>query len=121
MPTTATTPKMTLPDLLAKFDRQTCYQVPAPAVFVANPAFWPSPAPLAIAGDKLSLEKMQYEVGGLIEFVTLPDGWQIVVNEEGLLNGLPFNPLASYLASHAQGSPAHLVGNALLIHNDRLK
>lgn len=121
MPTTATAQKMTLPELLAKFDRSTPHRFPAPAVYVANPAFWPSPAPLDIAGDKITLEKMQFEVGGLIEFVALADGWQIVVNEDGLLAGLPFNPLASYLATLAQGSPAHLVGNALLIHNDRLK
>lgn len=113
---------MTLPEILAKFDRSTPYSFPAPAIYVANPAFWPSPAPLAIAGDKIPLDKMQFEVGGLIEFVTLPDGWQLVVNEEGLLHGLPYNPLASYLATHAHhGHPFNLVGNALLIHNDRLK
>jgi len=58
--------------------------------------------------DKLSLEQMQAIVGGYIEAVALPGGKHLIVNEEGLLHGLPTNLTASNIA----GRP--LVGRAIL-------
>ena len=80
------------------------------------------------------LNKMQSCVGGLIEYVPLgreardfvmPLGKlghveEIVVNEEGLLIGLDFNPVATAIANRTHGfngflkGPHHLVGPALI-------
>ena len=56
-----------------------------------------------------SLETLQGIVGGLIEVVHLPGGRMLVVNEEGLILGLPANPRARGL------SGIHLVGPAVLL------
>jgi hypothetical protein len=47
-------------------------------------------------GAKFSLEELQNFVGGYIEYVRT-SGNVLVVNEEGLLRGLPPNPAASLL------------------------
>ena len=60
---------------------------------------------------KLSLSEMQGKVGGLIEMVHLPDGQYLVVNEEGLIDGLPINETASMLAKRT------IVGTAILTSN----
>lgn len=46
-----------------------------------------------------TLEEAQAIVGGLVELVHSPlhRDWQILVNEEGLLEGLPFNDEATKL------------------------
>jgi hypothetical protein len=56
----------------------------------------------------LSLHDFQNVVGGLIELVYLPGKQFLVVNEEGLLLGLPTNMTASNIAGR------HLVGTAIL-------
>lgn len=55
-----------------------------------------------------TLEEAQRLVGGLVEMVrspTQPD-WQVLVNEEGLLEGLPFNEEASKLCGTGIVGPA---------------
>ena len=42
-----------------------------------------------------SLEEMQAFVGGRIELVYLSNGDHLVINEEGLLDGLPINQKAT--------------------------
>lgn len=61
----------------------------------------------------LSLHDMQQVVGGRIQLVYLPDNRHIVVNEEGLIHGLPTNLNASNIAGRM------LVGTAIL--TDELK
>lgn len=62
------------------------------------------------------LKPMQQIVGGYIEMVSLPIGWDrrglavLWVNEEGLLKGLPENELASSLAQQRLVGPALLTG-----------
>lgn len=58
-----------------------------------------------------SLPVMQKAVGGLVEPVELPSGGLLLVNEEGLLQNLPVNPLATFLA----GFP--IVGDAVFMEN----
>lgn len=48
-------------------------------------------------GIRFTLEELQGFVGGLIEFIDLGEGWMIV-NEEGKLIDLPFNPKATRIA-----------------------
>lgn len=65
------------------------------------------------------LEDYQAAVGGWIEAVDLPDlGVTIYVNEEGRLNGLPFNSRASFLWWYhvpEARQKATLVGDAVLV------
>ena len=62
----------------------------------------------------VSLESLQAGVGGWIEIVRLPNGQDMVVNEEGLIHGLPQNLTASRLA----GQP--LVGDCILCKRGEL-
>lgn len=63
---------------------------------------------------KPTLSEAQEIVGGLVEMVrspTKPD-WQILVNEEGLLDGLPFNAEATELCGTG------IVGPAIVLKGD---
>jgi len=64
---------------------------------------------------KPTLEKVQKLVGGLVEMVhspTNPD-IQVLVNEEGLLDGLPFNEEATKICGTGIVGPAVVLkGNA---------
>ena len=54
-----------------------------------------------------TLEEAQKIVGGLVEMVHSPSepDWQILVNEEGLLDGLPFNAEATNYVGQALSVP----------------
>jgi hypothetical protein len=53
-----------------------------------------------------TLEEAQAHVGGMVELVYDPHGKQILVNEEGLLMGLPHNREASILSGRFIVGPA---------------
>lgn len=59
----------------------------------------------------VSLEQAQSLVGGYVERVPAPleVGQQMLVNEEGLMHGLPFNMVASLMTK------MNIVGNALIV------
>jgi hypothetical protein len=61
-----------------------------------------------------TLEEAQEIVGGLVEMVHSPSepDWQILVNEEGLLTGLPFNAEATELCGTG------IVGPAIVLKGD---
>ena len=60
-----------------------------------------------------TLEALQAAVEGYIETLLLiPDQAVMIVNEEGLLKGLPVNPFASAVAGTT------IVGNALIVGID---
>lgn len=62
-----------------------------------------------------SLSAFQAVVGGYIEAVTGNEA-TVFVNEEGLLQSLPFNPTASQFAQYMiTGSTYMLVGTALIV------
>jgi hypothetical protein len=65
-----------------------------------------------VEGEKPSLETAQGLVGGWVEMLTLANGDQMLVNEEGLIHNLPHNPIASALAGR------NLVGNAVLLKGE---
>lgn len=62
-------------------------------------------------------EQMHKAVGGYYQNVyprRLPSKYVMVVNEEGLLLGLPYNPIASYLYEQDKhGRP--IVGNVIIL------
>jgi len=47
------------------------------------------------SNEKINLKELQDCVGGYIEFVYLPENKVLVVNEEGKLNQLPLNGIAT--------------------------
>lgn len=57
--------------------------------------------------EEISLESAQEIVGGYVERVRCPDGSILLVNEEGLLYGLPVNEEASAIAGQM------IVGNVI--------
>lgn len=64
-------------------------------------------------GKDYKLKELQSIVGGYIEVVQLNNDDIMVVNEEGLINGMAFNFYATYLAKKA--NPCHyIVGDVLV-------
>jgi len=61
-----------------------------------------------------TLDEAQAIVGGLVEMVNSPEhpDWQILVNEEGLLRGLPFNEEATKLCGTG------IVGEAIILKGE---
>ena len=52
-------------------------------------------------GRYFTLEEKQGFVGGLIEFIPTREGNWLTINEEGKLNGLPINRLATLMYKHS--------------------
>ena len=57
--------------------------------------------------EEISLKSAQETVGGYVERVRCPDGTFLLVNEEGVLYGLPVNEEASAIAGQM------IVGNVI--------
>ena len=66
-------------------------------------------------GVDFSLEELQGFVGGFIEIVRVDDDRIMVVNEEGKLNELPVNGIATYMAREL------IVGDVLVCKADEVK
>lgn len=66
-------------------------------------------------GTDFKLREVQKMIGGYVEVVYLRDGRIMLVDEEGLLKGLPLNRAASRMA----GRP--IVGEALVMPNDMFR
>ena len=67
-------------------------------------------------GTDFSLEEMQGVVGGLIEIIDTPDGKQIMVlNEEGKLEDLPFNMIATGIAVKDFGLVGDYIAGDVLV------
>lgn len=60
-------------------------------------------------GPPPSLEEAQRLVGGFVEMITLDDGDQLLVDEDGRIKGLPVNSIATLIAKRL------IVGRALLL------
>ena len=77
--------------------------------------------------DEPDLKAAQEFVGGMVEGITFPNGDYLIINEEGKLMGLPFNPEASALwratfdnDNYITGRNDFVVGPAILIKKDAL-
>lgn len=66
-------------------------------------------------GTDYSLEELQGFVGGYIEIVRIDDERLMVVNEEGKLNDLPINSIATYMAREL------IVGDVLVCKANEVK
>jgi hypothetical protein len=81
-------------------------------------------------GDTVDYDTLSTAVGGYIERVSLripefpqdeapkPFPFDVWVNEEGLLQALPFNPVVTLLAKSSGWQGDGLVGNAIITGND---
>lgn len=67
-------------------------------------------------GVRFTLEELQRYVGGYIEALPMRDGTIMWLNEEGKLNGLPYNPVADLMAHEGTGIAWSdgIVGNVLV-------
>jgi hypothetical protein len=59
-----------------------------------------------------TLEEAQAFIGGYVEMAPHRGDAQVLVNEEGLIHGLPVNPTASDLCGYP------ILGNALILKGD---
>ena len=72
-------------------------------------------------GTTFELEEMQKIVGGYIEIIRLNDGRLIIVNEEGLLQGLPVNIEATNILRRDHSTTQYIVGNAIVCDADMVE
>ena len=71
-------------------------------------------------GKFFTLKELQTIVGGYIECLSLKNNMTMVVNEDGKLEGLPYNDLATAIA-HDSGYADIIVGPALVCPNKLIK
>jgi len=82
---------------------------------------------LTFTDHSWSLKKLQEYVGGYIsQPIKLEDGRTMIVNEEGLLIGLPYNKDATELAQGKMGGVSispddYIVGNAVVFEKGAFK
>ena len=66
-------------------------------------------------GKKFNLKEAQGLVGGLVELINLGHREMLICNEEGIINGLPYNHNATMKLKEAFGPYAqHLYGDIIL-------
>ena len=83
---------------------------------------------IADSKDEPDLKAAQEFVGGYVEGITFPNGDYLIINEEGKLIGLPYNPEASALwkatfdnDNYITGRKDFVVGPAIYIKKHALK
>ena len=72
-------------------------------------------------GSTFELEEMQKIVGGYIEIIRLNDGRLIIVNEEGLLQGLSVNIEATSILRRDHSIAQYIVGTAIVCDADMIE
>lgn len=72
-------------------------------------------------GSDFKLDELKEVVNGYIEIITLNDGNYMVVNEEGKINGLEYNPIATGILCGARGFGDFVVGNVLVCKTSEIK
>ena len=66
-----------------------------------------------------TLDELQGFVGGYIEIAETKDGRLLVINEEGKLNKLPTNGIAT--AYYKYGKKDAIVGDVIIINKDQIR
>jgi hypothetical protein len=67
-------------------------------------------------GEKFTLKELQEGVGGYIEMYLTKDGKRLIIlNEEGKIDGLPLNIVATSFFNTATTLEDVLVGNVLIV------
>jgi hypothetical protein len=68
----------------------------------------------------ITLKEMQEVVGGYIEFLYLKNNLVMIVNEEGKMIGLPYNPKATLLVQENNINDI-IVGDVLVVNQKLIK
>jgi hypothetical protein len=68
----------------------------------------------------VTLKEMQEVVGGYIEFLYLKNNLVMIVNEEGKMIGLPYNPKATLLVQENNINEI-IVGDVLVVNQKLIK
>ena len=68
----------------------------------------------------VTLKEMQEVVGGYIEFLYLKNNLVMIVNEEGKMIGLPYNPKATLLVQENNINDI-IVGDVLVVNQKLIK
>lgn len=66
-------------------------------------------------GTDFSLDELRSFVGGTIDIISVSERLYLVVNDDGLILGLPYNPAASFMYKGT------IVGNVLLCPKHMIK
>lgn len=72
-------------------------------------------------GSTYSLKELNAFVGGYIELVYLSNGQLMVLNEEGKINDLPFNSLATALYNPHSVFQDYVVGDVLVCQQNEIE
>lgn len=72
-------------------------------------------------GTDFSLEELNGFVEGWIETLYLGNDKIMVINEEGKLEGLDYNPIATRIFRESYGDSDYIVGNALVCSSEEIK
>lgn len=72
---------------------------------------------IVVLPDKNTLDYLQSVVGGLIECVNI-NGNDLIVNEEGLINGLPYNPYSELITKGTPWEGQYFFGDIILINGE---
>ncbi len=72
-------------------------------------------------GTDFQWEELRDFVGGYIEIVHLNEKQLMVVNEEGKIYGLEYNPIASEAFHLCKGFYEEIVGNVLICDVEQIK
>ncbi len=67
-------------------------------------------------GIAFELEEAQALVGGYIEIINIGKGYIMIIDEEGKLDGKPFNTMATMIALHRQAirPDDYIVGDVII-------
>lgn len=71
-------------------------------------------------GPSFTLEEMRTLVGGYLEVVRLPNGELMVIDEEGKLKHLLYNPVATALAAPHLFPGDYIVGTAVVMTGEEM-
>ena len=72
-------------------------------------------------GKHFSLKEMQEIVDGYIEILDLQNGKLIILNEEGKLEGLPYNMAATIMYRSAYMTYDYIVGDVLVCDKNQIR
>lgn len=70
--------------------------------------------------DQFTHQELNKLVGGYIEVIRLNDEWFMVINEEGKLQNLPYNTMATMLYQSYVSPYDCIVGNAVLVSSNEI-
>ncbi len=72
-------------------------------------------------GTDFNLKEMQGFVGGYVEVITLSNGKIMLLNEEGKVDGLPVNKVATQMTRDVLSAGDMVIGDVLICDDNQIK